>query len=142
MNTSAVAIRRFNACFADGSRRSRAIERLLRLVFKNAAESPLRRLLAERVASPPSGFSTLITSAPWSARIMVARGPETLEVRSTTRYPCKGPGILGFPTHDPLIIRYRRTDAKASAVPVPSRGAALRMGGRTPSNDNAEPVSL
>ena len=36
------------------------------------AEKPLRRLFAARVWSPPSGFSILITSAPWSARIWVA----------------------------------------------------------------------
>src|SRR3954452_7271493 len=37
--------------------------------------------------------SILMTSAPWSARTMVASGPEIIEVRSITRYPCKGPGM-------------------------------------------------
>ena len=61
------------------------MERLLRLLLRNEAENPLRRLLAALVWSPPSGFSTLMTSAPWSPRIMVAKGPEIIEVRSTIR---------------------------------------------------------
>ncbi len=38
-----------------------------------------------RARSPPSGFSILITSAPSSARCMVANGPERTLVRSRTR---------------------------------------------------------
>ena len=45
----------------------------------------------ERVWSPLRGSSTLITSAPWSARIMVAHGPDSIEVRSTIRVPASGP---------------------------------------------------
>ncbi len=40
-----------------------------------------------------SGASTLITSAPWSPRIIVPNGPATFEVRSTMRKPWSGPGI-------------------------------------------------
>src|SRR5262245_11244114 len=32
-----------------------------------------------------------MTSAPWSARIMVAQGPESIEVKSTMRMPSSGP---------------------------------------------------
>ena len=57
-------------------------------------ENPPRRRATWRVWSP-AGASTLITSAPWSARIMVVSGPETIVVRSTTRYPSSGPGMVG-----------------------------------------------
>src|SRR5690348_14222537 len=42
------------------------------------------------MTSPPGG-STLITSAPKSARICVAYGPITTVVRSSTRTPASGP---------------------------------------------------
>src|SRR5882724_243200 len=49
-----------------------------------------------RVMSPPIG-SILSTSAPWSARNIVAYGPETTPVRSSTRTPFRGPAIGSFP---------------------------------------------
>ena len=39
------------------------------------------------------GGSTLITSAPWSASIIVAKGPDTMAEASTTRTPASGPGM-------------------------------------------------
>jgi len=57
---------------------------LFRLLFRNDAEKPPRRLAAARVWSPP-GASTLITSAPWSASSMVPSGPEIIEVMSMIR---------------------------------------------------------
>src|SRR3978361_2004226 len=71
-------------------------ERLPRFDEMNSAENspalstgtPLRRTL-----SPPIG-SILSTSAPWSARNMVANGPETTPVKSSTRTPLSGPGII------------------------------------------------
>src|SRR5215469_2013608 len=92
--TSAPAASRISACKPFAVLRSRTIERLLRLLFRNDAVNPARRWPPARVASPPSGASTLITSAPWSPRIIVASGPATFEVRSTTRYPWSGPGML------------------------------------------------
>ena len=47
--------------------------------------------------SPSPGDSTLMTSAPWSARIIVASGPEIITDRSSTRTPCSGPGMAGQP---------------------------------------------
>src|ERR1700748_2756465 len=41
--------------------------------------------------SPVGGRSTVITSAPCWARIMVAKGPDRFIVRSTTRTPASGP---------------------------------------------------
>src|SRR5262249_31363003 len=68
-------------------------ERLPRLVEMNKAENwpvgstdwRLRRVMS------PVGGSTLITSAPWSARNVVANGPDTTLVRSMTRTPDNGP---------------------------------------------------
>ena len=49
-----------------------------------------------RVMSPPIG-SILRTSAPWSARNMVAYGPDTTPVRSRTRTPLSGPAMSILP---------------------------------------------
>src|SRR5580704_16985314 len=76
-------------------------ERLPRFEEMNSAEnSPPLSIDARlrRVMSPPIG-SILRTSAPWSARNMVANGPDTTPVRSSTLTPLSGPGItlsLGF----------------------------------------------
>ena len=61
-----------------GRFRSRAIERLLRFEeTKSGVNPPPRRMTS------PSGVSTFTTSAPWSASIIVAFGPETTLVRSS-----------------------------------------------------------
>ena len=52
--------------------RSTTILRLLRLIPKNAADSPsINGGPMRRVSSPPLGFSTFTTSAPISASIIV-----------------------------------------------------------------------
>ncbi len=70
-------------------------ERLPRFEEMNSAEnSPALSMVARlrRVMSPPIG-SILSTSAPWSARNMVANGPDTTPVKSSTRTPLSGPGM-------------------------------------------------
>ena len=48
------------------------MDRLLRFIARNAADSPLMNGgPMRRVSSPPVGFSTFITSAPMSASNMV-----------------------------------------------------------------------
>ena len=64
MNTSAPATIAISASSPFGFLRSRAIERLFRLLLTNDAENPPRRFAEARVKSPPRGVSTLITSAP------------------------------------------------------------------------------
>src|SRR6516165_7762011 len=59
-----------------------------------------------------------MTSAPWSARIIVASGPETFDVKSTTRYPCKGPGI----TWPFRLVRKDNQGSDASACRRPGEG--------------------
>src|SRR5712671_5132038 len=106
-----------SACATSLARTSRpaalftsiASERLPRLEEMNSAEnSPALSMVARlrRVISPPIG-SILSTSAPWSARNMVANGPETTPVKSSTRTPLSGPGMtfsLGCVPHQGTII--------------------------------------
>ena len=56
---------------------------------KAAAKKPAPNPLSLRVRSPSTG-STLITSAPRSARIMPHDGPRIVCVSSTTRTPLRG----------------------------------------------------
>ena len=46
---------------------------------------PPTRTWITRTVSPPTTGSTLMTSAPWSARSIVASGPETAWEKSTMR---------------------------------------------------------
>src|SRR5258705_9183621 len=77
-------------------RRSRQRLRLLRLTWAWAKDSggsvPGRNGGRRRATSPP-GSSTLITSAPRSARTQPHMGPATVVVASTTRSPARGPVI-------------------------------------------------
>src|SRR5204863_2502079 len=50
-----------------------------------------------RVSSPGPLRSTLITSAPRSARIWPAQGPARMRASSSTRKPASGPGIRANP---------------------------------------------
>ena len=69
------------------------MQRLFLLITENIAAMPSRELPITLAKSPISGGSTFMTSAPWSAIIMPAKGPETVEVNSTTLYPSNGPDI-------------------------------------------------
>src|SRR3984893_8623069 len=128
--TSAPAASRSTASRPPAVFRSSTTERLLRLLFRNDAVNPARRLPPARVASPPSGASILITSAPWSARIIVASGPATFEVRSTMRYPVSGPGMLYLSSqksmkarHDLLAEQLQR----CHYLPVRDQAAAIDL---------------
>src|SRR5258707_14785358 len=73
-------------------------ERLPRFEEMNSGEnSPALSIVARlrRVMSPPTG-SILSTSAPWSARNIVANGPDTTPVKSSTRTSLSGPDIVFF----------------------------------------------
>src|SRR5688572_29825217 len=90
--TSARARSFFSAARPAGCFRSSTTLRLLRLRCSNFAPMPgvTDFPFITRTRSPAFD-STLITSAPWSARIWVASGPTTTEVRSTTRTSSRGP---------------------------------------------------
>src|SRR6202521_475426 len=87
--------------------RSNAIERLLRLRRMNAEPSPSISGADWRTTSPPSGCSTLMTSAPRSASCMAQNGAAIKFPTSTTRMPASG-GLL-------LIELRRRVGTKPLA---------------------------
>ncbi len=63
------------------------MDRLLRFTARNPELSPSMNGAALRVKSPPFGFSTLMTSAPRSARSIPQNGPAMKFVSSSTRTP-------------------------------------------------------
>src|SRR5262245_24834405 len=64
--------------------------RLPRLTLLKLQVMPLgARAPHSRFSSPP-GDSTLMTSAPWSARSCAQYGPARTRLRSSTRNPCNG----------------------------------------------------
>src|SRR5215813_12573013 len=63
--------------------------------------APLRNGGRVRIMSP-SGASTLITSAPRSARRRVQCGPAIVVVKSSTRRASKAPLIIGFLISGPI----------------------------------------
>ena len=74
---------------------------LLRLMPRKAADSPLMKGGPMRRESSPPGFSTLMTSAPMSARSMVQKGPAMTCVQSRTVTPSSGMGGIGY-LRDPV----------------------------------------
>src|SRR5438105_681006 len=74
--------------------RSSASDRLFRLRRTNGEDSPSRKGPLRRVRSPPSGFSTLTTSAPRSASCMVQKGAAMKLPTSTTRMPSSAAGAI------------------------------------------------
>src|SRR5207248_11095996 len=71
-------------------RRLSESERLLRLNPAKYQERPSLIAPCCRSGSPVSGVSTLTTSAPISASIIVQNGPARMRVRSTTLIPESG----------------------------------------------------
>src|SRR5690242_19342489 len=109
---SARATIRLSSSRPRGSRRFSATERLLRLITAKAGATPRLLPPIARVKSPIPGGSILITSAPWSPRIIVAIGPERFCVTSTIRIPLSGPsdeaGMIMLPRD--AILAERRDD--------------------------------
>ncbi|MNC87417.1 hypothetical protein D3C83_31440 [compost metagenome] len=95
--TSARSISFASAASPRASFKSSTMLRLLRFKCRNLAPMPgvTDFPFITRIRSPDFD-STLITSAPWSARIWVASGPTTTEVRSTTRTPSRGPPAMRY----------------------------------------------
>src|SRR5213594_1724450 len=79
-----------------------------------------------RVSSPLPGSSTLTTSAPMSASIMVQNGPASTRVRSSTRTPSSGLVRATFasleePAHDAAGHRVDAIAGAAGAAPEQTR---------------------
>src|SRR5262249_14551964 len=79
-----------------------------------------------RVMSPPIG-SIFKTSAPWSARNIVANGPETTLVKSITRTPVSGPGMVFSSLPATLFELLSRTQLSAIWQPGPIRRRSGRV---------------
>ena len=67
------------------------------------------------------GDSTFTTSAPWSARIMHANGPDRICETSTIRMPASGPGMGTtsevrplYPLRTPITPSFASTAISAS----------------------------
>src|SRR5712691_1319402 len=89
MRTSAPATRRLSASTPSGCLRSSAMSRLLRLMTRNAADSPSLWGGHVRDSSPLPVSSTLMTSAPRSESSMAQKGPASTREQSTTRMPSR-----------------------------------------------------
>ena len=91
---SAWASRPSKASTPSGDFKSSVTDFLPRLNSWKFSASPWRKSgPIRRASSPPSGFSTLITSAPRSAKIAPAKGPASTWPSSTTRTPDNTPVI-------------------------------------------------
>src|SRR5581483_10533597 len=97
ISTSARAARSRTSLAPSGRWRSTAIPRLLRFTAANTALMPPRpaRPRQSRRSSPRPGRSTLMTSAPRSARSMAQYGPATTREQSSTRMPARSAGVSG-----------------------------------------------
>ncbi len=79
--------------------------------------------------SPRPGDSTLMTSAPWSASIIAASGPEIITDRSTTLMPSSGPV---FPIAACLhLCGCQHADVLSESIPLTVVGGYLGAGKTT-----------
>src|SRR5205823_12123838 len=77
-----------------------------------------------RAVSPPSGLSTLTTSAPWSASIIVQYGPATWISNASTLTPSRGLGLISpFEMYD-----FADQRSFASCEHMPAQQAQARIG--------------
>src|SRR5436190_15345261 len=79
--------------------RSSASDRLLRFSRTKLEDSPSRNGAVARTPSPPSGFSTLTTSAPRSASCSVQNGAAMKLPTSTTRMPSSAERCMALLYH-------------------------------------------
>ena len=107
---------------------SSTIERLLRLLLRNEAEKPPRRLAPARVWSPPAGFSTLITSAPWSpgSSWRAARRPSRSDRRCDSRARVRAWLLPTFSAGPPRPLEEPARDDNCGSAAGRRRPGALR----------------
>src|SRR3989475_211079 len=89
ISTSARPARRLSTSTPSGVLRSSVMPRLLRLITRNAADSPSLCGGHVRDSSPLPVSSTLMTSAPRSDSSMAQNGPASTREQSTTRIPSR-----------------------------------------------------
>src|SRR5262245_26373059 len=128
--TSASRARASTMATASGAFRFRLRLRLLRLKDRNWVLSSCQKGVQERVSSPRSGSSILMTSAPMSPSIIVQKGPARVRVRSTTLMFCKAAVILRCPSDTISYIQAAcvtlHYSENAGAVLCQRRGAASK----------------
>src|SRR6185295_9396511 len=96
---SARPIRRRKISLPREALRSSASDRLLRFSRTKLEDSPSRNGAVARTPSPPSGFSTLTTSAPRSASCSVQNGAAMKLPTSTTRMPSSAERCMALLYH-------------------------------------------
>src|SRR5262249_57498250 len=90
---------------------------------RNWVLSSWQKGVQERVSSPRSGSSILMTSAPMSPSIIVQKGPARVRVRSTTLIFCKAAVIYLPPlAAGVVVLAYCR-----SGTGVSSRGVKIKF---------------
>src|SRR5919201_937856 len=127
-NTSDRAATRRSASRPSGARRLSASDRLPALAARKRTPTPSANGGPHaRVSSPPSGRSTLITSAPSAPRISAQYGPASEEVTSRTRTPASGrkltsrrPELRGAAAAEDALVLAPDRDELAEAVDAPA----------------------
>src|SRR5262245_63894375 len=104
ISTSAVATIFLRIATPSGALRSSVMSRLLRLITRNAADSPSLWGGQVRDSSPLLVSSTLMTSAPRSDSSMPQKGPASTRERSTTRIPSSESAGTG--AGSVMVMRY------------------------------------
>src|SRR5712691_12153654 len=130
---------------ASGALRSSVMPRLLRLKSRYAAASPSLCGVQVRDSSPAPVSSTLMTSAPKSARRAPHQGPAMTRERSTTRMPSSASGKVAMPVTIPCPVlhstgsnlsgRSRRIAMKRAWIGI-LVAALLCVAGSTGAQDN------
>src|SRR5690242_8580044 len=131
MSPSALATMRLRMATPSGALRSRVMSRLLRLMTRNAADSPSLCGGHVRDSSPLAVSSILMTSAPRSDRSMPQNGPASTRERSSTRMPS------GETDGGVMVMRYYTSHVLAAngphrAHPRARRGHGHDAPGRQP----------
>ena len=139
--TSMAGTSRWTTSRPSGRLRSTARLSLFRLSPTYGRLSPSRNGPNVRVRSPWPGRSTLMTVAPWSARIAVHEGPKITCVKSRTRTPSSAPPrrrlslAARLRPPDRLPLRRERPGAFHEVLGFPERGLE-RIGARPSLRDD------
>src|SRR5579871_5096395 len=125
--TSAVSVSDSNASRPCSDLRSKTMLFLPRWVLRNHTLWPPLRYPRRRVGSPSPGGSTLITSAPWSAIIIVRCGPGKKSETSMTRKPSS------FMSDDAFAAELGQLGAREAGLSEDRIGVSTERGSRLPS---------
>src|SRR3989441_2031877 len=130
MSTSLRLTRVFSTSAPSGDLRSSVMSRLLRLMTRNAADSPSLCGGHVRDSSPLPVSSTLITSAPRSDSSIAQNGPASTREQSTTRTPSRdSAGGLMVMRYYTSMTRLREALARRILVLDGAMGTMLKAAG-------------